>query len=62
MTLKAYPIRFEIYDDGEENILAVVESLDVGAARVEIKTGVTIGLWRELHQAIEKAIDSMELK
>jgi len=60
MTLKSYPVKFEIYELDEP--MAKVEAQDEDAAKVEITGWVNEKTWPELAEAIRLALIEMKLE
>ena len=59
MAIEAYPVKFEIMDEGE--CLAKVETFDVSAATVKIDTCVDDKSWPELSAKIQECLVLMRL-
>ena len=59
MTLKSYPVKYEIYE--HEEPMAKVEAQDEDAAKVEITGWVNEKTWPELAEAIRLALIEMKL-
>jgi len=59
MTMKSYPVKFEIYELDEP--MAKVEAQDEDAAKVEITGWVNAKTWPELADAIRLALIEMKL-
>lgn len=60
--ITATPTKFELYDDGDTELLATVEMVDEVASTIEIKTCVSAGSWPELARVIQGALDQMHPK
>jgi len=59
MTLKSYPVKFEIYE--HEEPMAKVEAKDEASAKVEITGWVNEKIWPELAEAIRLALIELKL-
>jgi len=59
MTLKSYPVKFEIYELDET--MAKVEAKDEASAKVEITGWVNEKIWPELAEAIRLVLVEMKL-
>jgi len=56
-----FPVKVEIMDSSTNDVAAVVEMQDEGAAFVEMKTATNAGDWTALSGAIRQALLSMKL-
>ncbi len=61
MTYTAHPSRIEIYQDGTNDLAAVVECIDEGGASLDIRTCTSASDWLDLSAAILKALTDMHL-
>ena len=60
--ITATPTKFEIYDDGDTDLLATIEMMDECASTLQIKTCVSPDSWPELARVIQGALELMHPK
>lgn len=62
MKLTNYPTVIEVHDDDSKQCVAIVSTVDEGAATVEMKTVFNASTWPDVAQAIHAALQDLHLK